>query len=619
MKRAVILYGIVQRSLAFTHGSLREHVLDPLGAGGAEVSIFYHSWEVGSIHNPRAEEEAALDPGIVSAYLPEARGIFECQEAFDDTMDWEKLLSQNAMWRESGPKNAVLATLMNYRRAMESLRRAWSFFEARADDYDIVVVARPDVRFLNAIPVVESRESWIWVPQFHAWGGVNDRFAMGGEREMKLYCNRATFVEQAIMSGRAANSEQILESWLESNDIHVERIDFVFQRVRADGSVPRLDRHLCPAYQSLKVAPVTLPEDGTFELRRAPRPVQFRQSFYEERFDASTLVYDVFAHASGKVVIGVSPPMLNLQPWFESCRIVANGRPCESEYWEMDRCGLVMVDCSGALPECLEIISGRGRFEMPVGANHCRAFQGRRVLLTKSKNNRLEWIRDWVDFHVQHHGADAVLLYDNGSTEYTLGDVLETIRGVKGVRVGAVVDWPFSFGPGGFGAKWWDSDFCQHGALEHARWRFLLMARSVLSCDVDELVVTGNGKSVFDVCESSETGFVSFHGRWAVCCDAPGEGREPVRHQDHRHYALPLGRCPRKWAAVPHRIPEDCQWKVHGIDGFEGGAPWEKLQYLHCQGISTSWKRDRPAREPFSAEHHQLIEDVVLPESARNA
>ena len=40
------------------------------------------------------------------------------------------------------------------------------------------------------------------------------------------------------------------------------------------------------------------------------------------------------------------------------------------------------------------------------------------VLLTLStvqKNNKLKWIKDWIEYYKEVHGVDRVILYDNAS------------------------------------------------------------------------------------------------------------------------------------------------------------------------------------------------------------
>lgn len=61
-------------------------------------------------------------------------------------------------------------------------------------------------------------------------------------------------------------------------------------------------------------------------------------------------------------------------------------------------------------------------------------FRNRRVLVTKSKNNDLQRIKDWALFHARAHGADAALLYDNDSDRYTPAEIMGALASVRDLR-----------------------------------------------------------------------------------------------------------------------------------------------------------------------------------------
>ena len=80
-----------------------------------------------------------------------------------------------------------------------------------------------------------------------------------------------------------------------------------------------------------------------------------------------------------------------------------------------------------------------------------------------------------------------------------------------------IVPWLFKFGPQGTLTRGtWDSDYCQLGAWEHARWKYLTRARSVQNSDIDELVVSTRGRSNFAAVENDPFGMLRYTGRWIV-------------------------------------------------------------------------------------------------------
>lgn len=345
--------------------------------------------------------------------------------------------------------------------------------------------------------------------------------------------------------------------------------------------------------QLVDVSPLCLRETDGHPLRVPPRPRQLQDSDYLEKFDSSTLAYDVFAHGNRLCLVG--PPLLNLVDELRDVAWYADGQQISINSTDLDRCSESWGG-TGKMRELSLGLEGGGVFAL-VGDSHLDLMSGRRVLFTKSKNNRLEWIHDWARFYVEEHGVDAVLLYDNGSTDYAPGDVLEALN-VPGLAVGAVVSWPFKWGPpggvwGGHGKRPWDSDFCQYGIATHARRRFLEEADIVINQDVDELLLCEDGRNIADVLAASRGGFVHYYGRWI-------EGVTPTRDGvksfgDYAFFDPSVAPTTRKWSAVAERIRDSTQWKVHSVVGAQSSGE-EGLLHRHFRAITTNWKWNRTAQ-----------------------
>ncbi|HFM2595975.1 TPA: hypothetical protein ACG6Z2_004766, partial [Escherichia coli] len=98
-----------------------------------------------------------------------------------------------------------------------------------------------------------------------------------------------------------------------------------------------------------------------------------------------------------------------------------------------------------------------------------------------SKNNDLNWIKDWIIFYRDQYNINGVLIYDNSSTVYTLDEMASFLSNENlGVEI-VLVSWPFKYGPQGSDKDNlpWDSDFCQHGAMENAKVKYLKHANIV--------------------------------------------------------------------------------------------------------------------------------------------
>ena len=363
----------------------------------------------------------------------------------------------------------------------------------------------------------------------------------------------------------------------------------------------------------------TLLSSFTARRREPTRPVTARGPAFAAEFDDDTLFFDAFRSPDGRHAVLIGPPLFDLEAAVRAARIVDRdgGAPLPVRVKRRDRHMQLWVEAP-ASTTALRILADFGTVEVDIAANLQDRFAGRRVLTTLSRNNPLPWICDWVRFNRDVNGADALLLYDNRSTAYDAAALRDAVGGIGGLAAVEVVEWPFRYGPQGLDAwRYWDSDFCQLGMLEHARWRFLARARSVMNADVDELPI--GATSPFEAAERSRLGVVRYAGRLVV---ETGTGPSaPVAERRHRHYGTVLRRQPGrgrlglpvdrvaerpKWTAVPRRCPPWAQWHVHSIKRWLWGVEMRgELAHRHFKPMTTSWKYDREGVEGFDAAIHE--------------
>jgi len=372
--------------------------------------------------------------------------------------------------------------------------------------------------------------------------------------------------------------------------------------------------------------PVLLPS-FTSVRRKAPRPLALRDPDFDAQFDDEVLFFDCFYRQDGRIGM-VGPSLHNLRSAIKAgtFRSGLDGAPLAFRVIEMDRCAQVIVDAPQGL-KTLTLECEFGTTEIEIQPMEVDAFAGRRVVITISKDNKLVWIRDWLNYACRVHGANAIVIYDNGSTLYSHEELLETIASVEGLAAARVVPWPFKFGPQGTLARGsWDSDYCQLGAWEHVRWKYLSSAKSVQNSDIDELVVSSKGQSNFAAAEASHFGFLKYRGRWIVGTsntDIPS--RDPSRrHRDYntvlrKRFEYKYGIWPReqtacfpKWTVVPSKCPAYAQWKMHTISNWLPALRVSRtFSFRHFREISDSWKylrSDRPEFDPDVHEYDSLMD-----------
>ena len=359
--------------------------------------------------------------------------------------------------------------------------------------------------------------------------------------------------------------------------------------------------------------------------REPPRPLDDRQPGYEALFDYDTLFFDVFRSPDGRKIICLGPPLLNCEPFFADVRFRLNGctHPLQAIYKPSQMhlqpsCRFELAVPVAADTDRISIELGGRSVTVPVGDSGCTPFEGRRVVVTMVKDTPIQWIHDWAQFNARIHGAESFILYNNGSTKYGSDDLRGVLDSLDAPGPHRVIDWDFPRGPGVGLRRIQDSFYCQPGGLDHARRRFCALSRSVLNCDVDELVVGPEGFSVFEEAEELQGPGLHIHGKWVELVGASNPDHdEPVRLR-HRDFIFAqrkqsvwrlLGMYNRllrtKWLALPANCDDHVDWTVHflasphqSLSDIDSSVGSKRFMYRHFRQLTTKdlWPRRRIKR-----------------------
>ena len=348
-------------------------------------------------------------------------------------------------------------------------------------------------------------------------------------------------------------------------------------------------------------------------------PPEYCDENVYQNYDNTTLWYDAFWDA-GKVTI-IAPPLVNLGRHLKASKIfvddvlVKTYKPRRFKYYE------VLQVKAPFVPNELRVEIEAGAVVSKVNRVDLETFKGKNAILVKSKDNDLEWIRDFSLFHKRTQGAEAILFIDNGSTRYEAHDISSVMESAGLQHV--VIEAPFKFGPDikEAGPRYrCRAQFFQHAVLNIARLRFLSGARAVLSIDIDELVWSETS-NVFDKAVANPFGYVSFRGVGRN----PSLAQEgPARHADHlwgNAQSKPTGKLQpshTKYAVAPGRLAGRLSWSVHrvGLLPLEHVFERRDCGFWHCSGISTGWRdADRLGKRGgvfFDTEMKRLMEEAAL-------
>lgn len=336
--------------------------------------------------------------------------------------------------------------------------------------------------------------------------------------------------------------------------------------------------------------------DGIIRLpyrNQAMRPPNF-----EDRYDAETVFYDVFWDADYRSVVIVAAPLLGLPADLPfTLRAIPSGTPCEFSCEPRPHNALITLTPPPGT-HALEAAWGDHRIVLPIQPSGDAPFAGRNVIYTLQRDNDLVWIRDWAQFYAQEHGADAAIVYDNGSTRYSRAEVAHTLAGVAGIEDVAVVDWPFPYGA--FDCREelsfniFDAAYCQVAGFEHVRRRFAPKVRGLANVDLDELIVRRGTRTMFDAAAQAPSGFARIFGYWNENARSAQDAARPQRrHRDFPYVSKPEPRvCESKWVIVPERLSHFAMLHIHDVYNARTTETADFCLY-HFRGINTMWDSER--------------------------
>lgn len=342
---------------------------------------------------------------------------------------------------------------------------------------------------------------------------------------------------------------------------------------------------------------IRIPESS--EVRRnATRSAKHIDDTYHTKYDANTLFYDCTIVGNALLLSG--PPLINLEPHVRAAALKVNGSSVTitdiQHHERSDSVWIALPDVDLSSPISFSIespgleISTMREIDVSVS----EMLEGKHTLMTLQLDEELTWISDWASYYVRSHGIDAVLIYDNGTTQYTMRDLLNTLSRVEGLESAVIVDWDFPYGPQG--SPWvgtdvpWDSDFCQIGAFQNARYGVARDTRTLVNADIDELVISPTGERLIDAVNKSANGVLTYGGEW-VSNKALGIPKGGLPR--YWNFLYSTGQpCGRKWALRPSHLQDAAHPTPHSIRNVQTQVS-EEFFIAHFRALNSGWKNAR--------------------------
>lgn len=106
--------------------------------------------------------------------------------------------------------------------------------------FDYILRCRTDVIFTKKIFICDYiLDNYIIIPDFHHWGGINDRFALGNRNIMEIYMKMYSNIYNLPKNFNVINAEYFCKINLDNNNVKFIKVPIYFNRVRMDGLIEK--------------------------------------------------------------------------------------------------------------------------------------------------------------------------------------------------------------------------------------------------------------------------------------------------------------------------------------------------------------------------------------------
>lgn len=207
-----------------------------------------------------------------------------------------------------------------------------------------------------------------------------------------------------------------------------------------------------------------------------------------KQYDYDTIFYDIFFDVRNRFLYTVGPPFLNLQKYLFpiTCQINNDKKKHLLNLQEYFNNRIVIGKISlknlNLYDENIIDFDFNRRFQWS-GKIELNRHEVKPIILTTiQKDNRIRWIKEWIEFYSQNYNIDQTIIYDNNSSNR------DDLRKISNKNL-LIVAWDFKYGP----IRSHNNQYCQLGSLNHCRLKFG-SNNTIMNFDIDELLYLRNPK-----------------------------------------------------------------------------------------------------------------------------
>ena len=219
------------------------------------------------------------------------------------------------------------------------------------------------------------------------------------------------------------------------------------------------------------------------------------------QYDDTTIFYDVFLSDDCRSVTAIGPVLLNLKNILLPATLTINN--CSSLFkikTDYKKMLILSAKLPKKLPDKFPVVA-KVSFANGISKTihlHAPTPLYGDTLVTLQKDNKIEWLMDWVAYYRDQFAIEHVVIYDNNSTKQKQL-IVELEDKAK------IIPWPFPYGV----MYKSTNKFAQIGAFNHFKLRYARNSR-IYCFDIDELLVCKTEKAKRTIRSAKKIRFIGF-------------------------------------------------------------------------------------------------------------
>lgn len=246
MRKCFVGFFGINRSLRWTHESIKNNIISPLTASGIKPVIAAHFNRPEYFHSPRSSE-FNIPFNTAGLEMLDLELLWLEPQVDNNILPELPLVLRTPVKNEADPDGIIRRNALHQLHSLSRLSRLLDLMEPSS--FELFCFLRADLMYLDPMPVDKimgmiNQGVDIVTADWHKWSGLNDRFAFCSRRGAHAYLNRRTWVPRLCSEAGTFHSESLLLFMIEKTGLRCGFTSMRARRVRANGFVKEEDFNL---------------------------------------------------------------------------------------------------------------------------------------------------------------------------------------------------------------------------------------------------------------------------------------------------------------------------------------------------------------------------------------